>query len=195
MAEFFKRFKKTSKTPEKSASAASGLYEWVESFVKTVVVVVFVFTFFARTSVVQGGSMEETLKEGEMLLVTRVFYTPAQGDIVVATKPTLLNEPLVKRVIATGGQTVDIDFEQGTVTVDGLQLEEYYINTPTNKRYDVIFPVTVPKGHIFVMGDNRNGSLDSRSTKIGFIDERYVLGKVFWRILPLSHFGSLQEEN
>ena len=193
MAEFFERFKRTSETPKKAETVAFGLYEWIESFVKTVVVVVFVFTFFARTSVVQGGSMENTLKEGEMLLVTRVFYTPAQGDIVVATKPTLLNEPLVKRVIATEGQTVDIDFEQGVVTIDGLQLDESYVNTPTNKKYDVIFPVTVPKGHVFVMGDNRNGSLDSRSTKIGFIDERYVLGRVFWRILPISHFGSLQE--
>jgi signal peptidase I len=191
MAELIKRFKKTPEQPEKAQTPASGLYEWVESFIKTVVVVVFVFTFFARTSVVQGGSMENTLQEGEMLLVTRFLYTPVHGDIVVATKPTMLNEPLVKRIIAMGGQTVDIDFGSGIVKVDGIELDESYVNTPTNKRYDLTFPVTVPKGQLFVMGDNRNGSLDSRSSKIGFIDERYILGKVFWRILPLSHFGSL----
>ncbi len=188
-ASFFKRFRKAEKTTKEAQSTAKTLYEWVESFVKTVVVVVFVFTFFARTSIVQGASMERTLQEGDLLLVTRLFYTPAQGDIVVATKPIMLNEPLVKRVIATGGQTVDIDFQSGIVSVDGLQYEEPYVNSPTNKQYDLKFPIIVPKGQLFVMGDNRNHSLDSRSTKIGFIDERYILGKVFWRILPIQKFG------
>jgi signal peptidase I len=116
------------------------------------------------------------------------LYQPSRGDIVVVTKPNSENEPLIKRVIALEGQTVDIDFSKGIVYVDGEALDEPYVNTPTNLRYDVKFPITVPKGDLFVLGDNRNGSLDSRSSRIGFIDTRYVLGKVYLRIFPLGAF-------
>ncbi len=116
------------------------------------------------------------------------MYQPSRGDIVVVTKPNSENEPLIKRVIALEGQTVDIDFSKGIVYVDGEALDEPYVNTPTNLRYDVKFPITVPKGDLFVLGDNRNGSLDSRSSRIGFIDTRYVLGKVYLRIFPLGAF-------
>ena len=98
--------------------------------------------------------------------------------------------PIIKRVIATGGQTVDINFDRGVVFVDGEQLDESYVNTPTNVSYDVQFPVTVPEGSVFCLGDNRNHSYDSRASEIGMIDERYVLGKVLWRIFPFHSIGN-----
>lgn len=167
------------------------LYEWVESAVVAVVAVVLIFTFVARTSIVSGTSMVETLQHGDMLIVSRLFYTPTPGDIVVITKPNYEDEPLVKRVIATAGQSVNIDFTQGVVYVDGEALDEPYTNTPTNRKYDMQFPLIVPDGELFVMGDNRNGSLDSRSTRIGLIDERYVLGRAYLRLLPFSSMGKL----
>jgi signal peptidase I len=169
------------------------LYEWVESAVLAVVAVVLLFTFVARTSTVSGSSMVQTLHENDMLVVSRLFYSPQPGDIVVVTKPNYENEPLVKRVIATGGQSINIDFTEGVVYVDGEALDEPYVNTPTNKKYDTVFPLIVPEGELFVMGDNRNGSIDSRSTLIGFIDERYVLGRAYWRILPLSSMERLYD--
>ena len=165
-------------------------YEWIESLVVTTVAVVLMFTFIARTSVVNGYSMEDTLHEGDLLIVSRLLYTPKRGDIIVVTKPTGY-DPLVKRVVAMGGQSVDIDFEAGVVTVDGITADEPFIKEETHLHYDVAFPVLVPEGQVFVMGDNRNRSLDSRSTSIGFIDERYILGKAWVRLLPVAKFGSI----
>lgn len=167
------------------------LFEWVETAVQTLVCVMLIFTFVARTSIVFGTSMIDTLHHNDLLVVSRLLYVPQRGDIVVVTKPNYENEPIVKRIIALEGQRVDIDFELGVVTVDGVALDESYVHTPTNLRYDVEFPVVVPEGELFVLGDNRNGSLDSRSTSIGFIDERYVMGKAYWRVLPFSAFGAL----
>jgi signal peptidase I len=175
---------------QKSASGGwvAEMFEWVESCAMAIVFVVMLFTFAARTSVVNGTSMINTLHNKDMLVVSHLLYQPSRGDIVVITKPNSENEPLIKRIIALEGQTVDIDFSKGIVYVDGEALDEPYVNTPTNLRYDVKFPITVPKGDLFVLGDNRNGSLDSRSSRIGFIDTRYVLGKVYLRILPLGAF-------
>ncbi|HWP51843.1 MAG TPA: signal peptidase I [Clostridia bacterium] len=167
------------------------LYEWVESAVLAVVFVVLLFTFVARTSVVSGESMIQTLQSGDMLVVSRLGGSVQPGNIVVATKPYYANEPIIKRVIATGGQSVDIDFVEGVVYVNGEALDEVYANTPTNRKYDMDFPLTVPEGYLFLMGDNRNGSLDSRSTDIGLVDERYILGRAYWRIMPFSSMGKL----
>lgn len=169
------------------------LYEWVESAVLAVVFVVLLFTFAARTSVVSGTSMLQTLQSGDMLVISRLGGAVQPGDIVVATKPYYANEPIIKRVIATGGQSVDIDFDGGVVYVNGEALDESYTNTPTNKKYDMDFPLTVPEGYLFLMGDNRNGSLDSRSTEIGLVDERYILGKAYWRLMPFSSMGKLYQ--
>lgn len=168
------------------------IYEWVESAVMAVVFVVLLFTFVARTSVVSGSSMVDTLHGGDMLIVSRLGYSAQNGDIVVATKPYSHNEPIVKRIIATGGQTVDIDFKEGVVYVNGEMIDETYVNTPTNRKYDMQFPLTVPDGYLFLLGDNRNGSYDSRAQEIGLVDERYILGKAYIRVLPFSDFGTLK---
>ena len=154
--------------------------------------VILVFLLFFRVVVVSGTSMNNTLLDGDyLLLISDVFYRqPKQGDVVVASKESFDNgAPIVKRVIATEGQTVDIDFELGIVYVDGLALYEPYTNTPTNLFEGIEFPVTVEEGCIFVMGDNRNDSKDSRNPQIGQIDCREVLGKVVFLFLPGTNYG------
>jgi len=175
----------------KRPSAFSELYEWASSLVTAVIAMILVFSFAARTTQVSGISMVPTLLHQDMLVISRIGMTPSYGDIVVITKPTSAKETLIKRVIATEGQEVNIDFEKGHVYVDGVLLDEPYINAPTNLPLDQVFPVTVPAGHVFVMGDNRNFSLDSRSTGVGMIDTRYILGRVVWRLLPTERFGGV----
>ena len=166
------------------------IYEWAESAVMAVIVVVLLFTFVGRTSVVSGKSMVPTFASGDMLVVSRLGFDGEPGDIVVATKPYSHNEPIIKRIVATGGQTVDIDFDEGIVYVNGEPLDEDYTNTPTNRNYDMKFPLTVPEGYVFLLGDNRNGSYDSRAEEIGLVDERYIMGKVYFRVMPFSKFTS-----
>ena len=179
---------------DKRKKRDASIYSWVESFVLVPVIVIFIFAFLGRTSVVSGSSMYDTLEDGDMMLISNLFYEPQYGDIVVLTQPSYGTDPLVKRVIATEGQTVDIDFARGVVIVDGEELSEPYTYTPTNNQYDVEFPITVKEGHIFVLGDNRNGSYDSRGASIGQIDKRMVMGKAYLRILPFGKFGSLKFE-
>lgn len=167
------------------------IFEWIETLVLAVACVVLLFTLVARTSQVYGESMVPTLHEKDMLMVSRILYKPHYGDIVVITKPNYLNETIIKRVIATEGQEVNIDFEQGVVFVNGIALDEPYINEPTHRSFDISFPLIVPKGQVFVMGDNRNKSLDSRASEIGLVDENYILGKAFIRFLPFDSFGGL----
>lgn len=162
------------------------LYEWVQALVCSVLTVVVIFTFCIRLIGVDGHSMVPTLQHGDRLLVANsMFYNDYQyGDIVVLTKETFLSEPIVKRVIAVGGQTVDIDFASGSVYVDGKLLNEPYINELTFREEGVEFPITVPEGSIFVMGDNRNHSDDSRNSHLGTVDTRYVIGKAVFLAFP-----------
>ncbi len=149
--------------------------------------VLLVFSLLFRMVIVSGESMENTLLDGDwLLLLSNTFYLePKQGDIVVAGKDSFLNgEPIIKRVIATEGQTVDIDFALGIVSVDGKVLEETYTSTPTNIDEGIQFPITVEKGCVFVLGDNRNDSKDSRSPEIGQIDCREILGKAIFLLYP-----------
>lgn len=148
---------------------------------------ILVFLLLFRVVVVSGTSMNSTLLDGDyLLLLSSTFYqNPQYGDIIVASKESFDNgAPIVKRVIATEGQVVDIDFETGIVSVDGIVLDEPYTLTPTNMSEGVQFPLTVEEGCLFVMGDNRNGSKDSRHPEIGLVDKREVLGKVFFLFLP-----------
>ncbi len=172
------------------------LYDWVEIFVATISIILLVFTFFVRIAYVDGPSMNQTLHDGETLVVSNLFYTPKQGDIVVFQSPdSSVEGGIVKRVIATEGQVVDIDFDMWRVFVDGVELDEPYVNYLEGYRmreYDVKFPITVPEGHIFVMGDNRNYSNDSRDSDIGFVDTRFVFGRVLFRVTPLDKLGSVK---
>ena len=174
---------------ERTLAPSSGLFEWTEAIVTSLAFVLLVFTFFIHTNTVVGGSMTPTLLEGDRLLVTDFLYHPSQGDIVIISKKTFRTSPIVKRVIAVEGQTVDIDFEKHEVYVNGNLLDEPYINEPTARSFDMTFPVTVPEGCVFVMGDNRNASDDSRDSQLGFVDERYIQGRVFLRYWPFNVFG------
>ena len=161
-------------------------YEWVQALVYSVLAVVVIFTFGVRLIGVDGRSMVPTLQDGDRLLVANpMFYDDFKyGDIVVLTKESFLTEPIVKRVIAVGGQTVDIDFDSGSVYVDGKLLNEDYINELTFTTDGTEFPVTVPEGSIFVMGDNRNHSNDSRDVRLGTVDTRHVIGKAMVLVFP-----------
>ena len=162
------------------------LYEWVQALVCSVLTVVVLFTFFVRLIGVDGHSMVPTLQHGDrMLVLNSMFYNNYEyGDIVVLTKEGFFGAPIVKRVIAVGGQTVDIDFTSGSVYVDGKLLKEDYINELTFTSEGMKFPLTVPEGSIFVMGDNRNHSDDSRNDKLGTVDTRSVIGKAFVLAFP-----------
>ena len=165
------------------------LLEWYEALISAALVLVLIFSFFFRISQVDGSSMVPTLVNGDKLIVWGAGYTPQRGDVVIVDSYTSYGKPLVKRVIAKGGDTVSIDYATGTVAVNGEVLQEDYIAEPTYLGYDVQFPYTVPEGTVFVMGDNRNQSLDSRSTYVGCIDERDILGKVLVCFMPFTDFG------
>ena len=174
------------------SKAEKSCFDWLESLVTAVVVVVIVFTVFFRIPQVFGPSMLPGLEENDRVVVSCLERNFHQNDIVVVdARGTQLNERIIKRVIATEGQTVDIDFERGVVLVDGQELDEsaYIENGITIDGADMQFPQTVPEGHIFVLGDNRRVSLDSRDSRVGMIDSRYVMGKVKLVLFPFSHFG------
>ena len=156
---------------------------------------VLAFLLLFRVVVVSGTSMNNTLLDGDYLLVlSSTFYQqPKYGDVIVASKKSFDDgAPIVKRVIATEGQKVDIDFENGIVYVDDVPLEEDYTLTLTTIREGVSFPLTVDEGCVFVLGDNRDGSKDSRHPEIGQIDKREILGKVFFLFFPGTNYGEFQ---
>lgn len=170
------------------------IFDFVEFFVIAFAVVLLIFTFLIRQTVVTGASMLPTLTEGDRLIISNFFYTPKIGDIVViqiedevaAKRPQILakDSSIIKRVIATEGQTVSI--QNGVIYVDGTKLDaqfDYFADS------DIMEEITVSQGHIFVMGDNRRVSLDSRA--LGEIDARTVIGKVLFRLAPFSAFGGI----
>lgn len=165
------------------------IYDWLDSFIYAIVLILIIFAFFFRVVGVNGDSMNPTLQSGDWLTVSAITGEVETGDIVVVTQPNSLNEPLIKRVIAKGGDTINIDFIEGIVTVNGVALYEPYIAEATERSGDFVYPLEVPEGYIFVMGDNRNNSLDSRFKTIGMIDERYVLGVAQARIYPFGDWN------
>nr|WP_326185717.1 signal peptidase I [uncultured Oscillibacter sp.] len=174
-----------------------GLYDWVQTLVCAVTAVVLIFAFAARIVSVSGPSMRETLQNGDKLLVldSHLCGEYRQGDIVIFQKPDFEDgEQIVKRVVATAGQTVDVDFGAGVVYVDGEALEEPYTREPTWLDEGLSFPVTVPEGCVFVMGDNRNDSKDSRHTELGPLDTRCVIGRAVLIAIPGETAGLERRE-
>ena len=185
-------FEKKENAEEKTGFSGS-LVMYLHDLCWMLAVVMILFLVFFRIIVVSGPSMKMTLLDGDyLLLINNLFYRePEKGDVVVVSKQEYDNgKPIVKRVIATEGQIVDMDFVNGIVYVDGLPLEEDYINTPTNLDEGSVFPQIVEEDHVFVMGDNRNNSKDSRSLEIGQVDKREVLGKVALLMVPGTDHGA-----
>ena len=192
-----KREKKSLTVGERSVI---NIYDFASVLATALVAIMIIFTFFFRVVGVKGSSMVPTLTDGDWLLVAPLSGKPQYGQVVIVTQNNSFNEPVVKRVIATEGQTLDIDFSTGDVRVDGVLLDEPYINNPTTNREDFPpYPVTVPEGKVFVMGDNRQNSTDSRSTmlsptgepgSLGFIDENYILGVVKVRPFNVTKDGT-----
>ena len=186
-----KKKKKEQVPPEVQARREA--YDWIQSLISALLICVLVFVFVLRIMDVHGTSMFPTLNNGDKVLVSDLFYEPARGDIVVFKKDSYDdNKALVKRVVAVAGDVVNIDFEKGVVYVNGEALEEDYIDVLTTTKIDFIGPQTVPDNCLFVMGDNRNASTDSRDKRIGMVDKRLVIGKVLLLVYPFESFGSVE---
>ena len=203
----FDRDLEKKKNERETKSIASSVYEWIETIVFAGCFVLFVFAFVARPARVVGGSMLNTLTEGDTVIVSDLFYKPEYGDVVVFQNiEANRSDPLIKRVIATEGQWVNIEFHSSTRTMSvyvadseselataepldesmyAIYLQDAFVMSGIN------FPVCVPEDHIFVLGDNRNHSLDSRSMDVGFVNEQNIVGKVLFRAIPLNKFGAL----
>lgn len=185
------------KKPKEKLTWQQNLLLYVHDIMYLLAVVILLFLLVFRIIVVSGSSMKQTLLDGDYLvLLSNTFYRePKRGDVVVISKESFEDgTPIVKRVIATQGQTVDIDFEQGAVYVDGEKLIEPYINTLTKLDEGTQFPLTVEDGCIFVLGDNRGVSRDSRDPAIGQVDKREVLGKALYLIFPGTDDGFYERD-
>lgn len=170
------------------------VYELLELIAIMTCTLLLAFTFIGRTAVVKGNSMNNTLIDGDVLIFSNLAYEPQYGDIVIFSTSGQDGDNMqyVKRVIATEGQVIDIDFDDWTVTVDGKILDESgyaYFDTNYHLLSDFEYPLTVPDGYVFVMGDNRNHSHDSRAEDLGFVDERHILGRVIFRVSPLDRLS------
>lgn len=180
--------------PQEAVNVHQETYEWIQCVVVALICCVLIFVFVARVIDVVGNSMVPTLEWYDKVIITRLAGDYERGDIVVLQKDSFREEPIVKRIIAVEGQTIDIDFENGIVYVDGEPLDEPYVNELTYEPEDFESyerPLVIPEGCVFVMGDNRNNSTDSRRETIGCVDTRNILGKVIFRILPLNKIGAI----
>ncbi len=178
---------------EEEETTITGLiFEWANALVIAIIAVVLLLTFVFRQVTVDGQSMTDTLQDGDRLIISNFMYKPQYGDIVVISHGENYNTPIIKRVIATEGQALSINYETGAVSVDGVILDEDYIKGKTVElKRPIDIPDRIPEGYVFVMGDNREGSLDSRSTDIGLIPVENIIGKAEFRIYPTNAIGSV----
>ena len=170
-------------------TVARYVLDFLAILVKACCIAVLLFTFVFHIVTVDGTSMLPTLEHMDRLVIQQICYTPQRGDIVVVTKKTQADGPIIKRVVGVEGDLIDIDFESGVISVNGAPLHEDYISEPIHRKGNISFPQVVPEGCVFVLGDNRNASHDSRWMDVGMVDNRYVLGKVLFRLYP--HFGNV----
>lgn len=203
---------KTEKSNEEKQSVIAEIFDYYELCIFSICAVIVIFSFFIRLCRVDGQSMEDTLHNNEMLLVTDVLYTPERGDVIVFHQTGgqnkdiysfSLNEPIVKRVIATAGEWIDIQLSDGRLKVtiydnnmeNPCTLEEDYAKYSGSPSWNPTgyheYPMQIPEGYVFVMGDNRWDSTDSRSTLIGLVDTRRILGRAVLRVTPFSKFGTI----
>ena len=171
-------------TEESKFSFKNEIYSWASYVAFMIAIVLIIFIFCARVIGVDGSSMVPTLENGDVIVTSKLFYAPSQGDVVVLNQKKFTRGPIVKRVIGLPGDIISINYELDTVTVNGIVLDEPYINEhDLDPRLDAgTYPLTVPEGFLFVMGDNRNNSADSRSTQIGLVRSDFLLGRAFVRI-------------
>lgn len=187
-------------TPEvKKNSALKEIYDWLQSITLAIFAFVIIFTFIARVTTVDGESMLQTLKDGQRLVVSALGYTPQYEDIIIIEANGIRNDdgtygkPIVKRIIGLPGDTIRIDFENGIVYRNDSALEEDFTNTLTNRKGNMTQnqEVYVEEGTVFVLGDNRNNSKDSRFSEVGLVDQKYIMGKALFRIFPFNQIGSI----
>lgn len=178
--------KKPDEEQERTANARvrMELYDWLQCIVSAILCGILIFVFVGRVIGVDGTSMLQTLQHEDKVVITDLFLAPSYGDIVVIKTDAFGDTPIVKRVIATAGQTIDIDFTTGEVMIDGKIISEPYINALTTLREDFEGPKTIPDGYVFVMGDNRDASTDSRDNRVGLVDTRQIIGKVLFVLIP-----------
>lgn len=175
---------KDTKKAKKKGAKKLDVFEVFQPIVSAIVVVTLVFLFCFRVFSVDGPSMAPTLEHGDRVVVSTIGYKPKRGDVVVLSSTEGVKKPIVKRVIAVAGDEVDINFTTGVVMVNGQ--EEAYSEDLTTQQADIAFPITVPAGTVFLLGDNRDVSLDSRSSRVGCVDERLIVGRVLFRFFPIG---------
>lgn len=191
-AEVKESEKKEEDGEEEVFNLTNFIFDWSNALIIAIIAVVIVLTFFFRQVTVSGPSMTDTLQDKDRLIVQSFMYTPQCGDIVVIDHAAFYDDPLIKRVIAVGGQKLDINYNTGEVSVDGVILKEDYIKGKTIKLANSTdIPDVIPEGYVFVMGDNREGSLDSRSKKIDLIPVENIIGKAVFRMYPFNSIGGL----
>ncbi len=178
---------KTSKTKNAYHKAAEYIYSVFSTLLICMMVIFTAFTFFFRLVEVSGDSMYPTLESGDRLIISGWSYTPDYGDIIAISKSDGETDAMIKRVIALPGDTVHIDFNTHIITVNGkVHYEDYEVYEPISEPYDLTYPVKVPENSVFVLGDNRNNSIDSRSNSVGFISLEEISGKALIRLFPIG---------